>query len=182
MKNTILARRYAKALFALGKQEGKTTEYSEKLTAVAALFADEKAGVEDALTNPLYPMDARLKVMAAIAKSAQADAMLAGFLKLVTEKNRAAILPDIADELRIMADRDQGLSHGVLTSAAPLDKAVVDKARATLEKLTGTKVQLETRVDPALIGGIVARVGDLVLDGSIKTQLEGLKESIKGRD
>lgn len=182
MKNTILARRYAKALFSLGKQEQKTGEYSDKLSAIAALYHDKGAGVQDALSNPLYPMDARKRVMGKIAESVEADTMLTGFLNLVLEKNRAGILPDIADELRILTDLDQNISHGLVISAVPLNDDLLAKTQATLEKLTGAKVLLETKVDPSLIGGIVAKVGDLVLDGSIKTQLIGLKESIKGRD
>ena len=96
MKNTILARRYAKALFSLGKQEGKGEEYSEKLSAIAELFHDEAAGVRDALANPLYPLDMRQQVMVKIAENVQADAMLSGFLTLVVDKNRAAILPGLA--------------------------------------------------------------------------------------
>lgn len=182
MKSTILARRYAKALFSLGKQEEKVEEYSEKLSAIAALYHDESAGIRDALVNPLYPLDARRQVMGRIAETVQADQMLGGFLKLLLEKNRAAILPDIADEMRILADRAQNISHGLVISAVPLGDELLAKTQATLEKLTGTRVLLKTEVDPALIGGIVAKVGDLVLDGSIKTQLNGLKESIKGRE
>ncbi|MGI6639462.1 MAG: F0F1 ATP synthase subunit delta [Desulfobulbus sp.] len=182
MRNTILARRYAKALFSLGKQEGKTEEYSEKLGAIAGLFQDEQAGVQDALVNPLYPLDVRQQVMAKIAETVQADIILSGFLTLVVDKNRAAILPDIADELRIMTDKDRNISHGTVISAVALNKTLLAKVQATLEKLTGTQVILTTEVDPSIIGGIIAKVGDLVLDGSIKTQLNGLKESIKGRE
>lgn len=182
MRNTILARRYAKALFSLGKQESKIEEYSEKLSAIAALFDEDEAGVRDALTNPLYPLDVRQRVMTKIAENVQADTMLSGFLALVVDKNRAAILPEIADELRIMTDKDRNISHGFVISAVPLKKDLLAKVQATLEKLTGTEVLLETKVDPSIIGGIVAKVGDLVLDGSIRTQLNGLKETIKGRD
>ena len=91
MKSTLLARRYAKALFSLGKQEEKVEEYSEKLSAIAALYHDETAGIRDALVNPLYPLDARRQVMGRIAETVQADQMLGGFLKLLLEKNRAEI-------------------------------------------------------------------------------------------
>ncbi len=181
MKQTILARRYTKALFSLGKEQGKAEEYAEKLSEIAALF-EEAEGVADALTNPLYPLEARQKVMAKIAESAGADAILTRFLDLLVEKKRAGILPDIALEMKAMVDREQGISHGSLISAIELDASLLEKIQATLEKITGTKVILETQVDPSIIGGIIAKVGDLVLDGSIKTQLNGLKESIKGRE
>lgn len=181
MRHTILARRYAKALFSLGKEQGKTSDYSEMLTAIASLY-DGENGVGDALNNPLYPLDVRQKVMVKIAESVQADAIMTSFLNLLIEKKRADILPDIASELQVMVDKDQNISHGSIISAIELDQTLLDKIQATLEKLTGNKVILETQVDPSIIGGIIAKVGDLVLDGSIKTQLNGLKESIKGRE
>ena len=151
------------------------------LTAIASLY-DGENGVGDALNNPLYPLDVRQKVMVKIAESVQADAIMTGFLNLLIEKKRADILPDIANELQVMVDKDQNISHGSIISAIELDQTLLDKIQATLEKLTGNKVILETQVDPSIIGGIIAKVGDLVLDGSIKTQLNGLKESIKGRE
>lgn len=182
MRHTILARRYAKALFSLGKEQGKTEEYSRMLNTIAEWYADDAAGISDAVTNPLYPLDVRQKVMAKIAESVQADAIMTSFLNLLIEKKRADILPDIALAMQAMVDKDQNISHGSIVSAIELDQALLEKIQATLEKLTGNKVILETQVDPSIIGGIIAKVGDLVLDGSIKTQLNGLKESIKGRE
>jgi len=180
VRQTILARRYAKALFSLGKEQGKTESYSEALGAIAELYKDES--VENALINPLYPLDARQKVMAKIAELAKADTILTRFLNLLLEKKRADILPDIAHEMQVMVDQEQNISHGSVVSAIELDDALKEKIQQTLEKITGNKVILEVSVDPSIIGGIVAKVGDLVLDGSIKTQLNGLKESIKGRE
>ena len=184
MRQTILARRYAKALFSLGKEQKKkkTEEYNGNLKAIAALYADGAAGVSDAVTNPLYPLDVREKVMVKIAGLVKADAIMTNFLKLLIAKKRADILPDIAEAMQSMVDKDQNISHGTVVSAVEFDDALMAKIQATLEKLTGNKVILETQVDPSIIGGIIAKVGDLVLDGSIKTQLNGLKESIKGRE
>ena len=180
MRQTILARRYAKALFSLGKEDGKNEQYSEVLNAIAELYQDES--VENALVNPLYPVEARQKVMAKIGELAKADAIMTRFLDLLVEKKRADILPDIAAEMRIMVDQEQNISHGSVVSAIELDDALKGKIQQALEKITGNKVILETSVDPSIIGGVIAKVGDLVLDGSIKTQLNGLKESIKGRE
>jgi F-type H+-transporting ATPase subunit delta len=181
VKQTILARRYAKALFSLGKEQDKYESYSEALAAIAALY-DESPEVGDSLTNPLYPLEARQKVMAKIAEVAKADKILTAFLNLLVEKQRADVLPDIAIEMQVMVDQAQNISHGRVVSAIELDSSLQDKIQATLEKITGNKVILETEVDQSIIGGIIAKVGDLVFDGSIKTQLNGLKESIKGRD
>ena len=120
--------------------------------------------------------------MVKLGESVEADAIVTSFLNLLLEKKRAGILPDIAEALQAMVNKDQNISHGAIISAVELDSDLLAKIQATLEKLTGNKVILETQVDPSIIGGIIAKVGDLVLDGSIKTQLNGLKESIKGRE
>ncbi|MFZ5797042.1 MAG: ATP synthase F1 subunit delta [Desulfobulbaceae bacterium] len=181
MRQTILARRYAKALFSLGKQQDKHEAYSQALSAIGDLYT-ESPEVGDALTNPLYPLETRKKVMASIAKAVQGDAILTAFLDLLVERQRADILPDIAHEMQVMVDEAQNISHGTVVSAIALDMTLQEKIQATLEKITGNKVILEAQVDPSIIGGIIAKVGDLVVDGSIRTQLNGLKESIKGRE
>ena len=102
MRHTILARRYAKALFSLGKEQGKTEEYSATLNGIAGLYGEAECGIGDAVANPLYPLDVRQKVMAKIAESVQADAIMTSFLNLLIEKKRADILPDIALEMQVM--------------------------------------------------------------------------------
>ena len=181
MKQTILARRYAKALFAVGKEEDKFEEYNETLQGVAELYVSHSE-VADALTNPLYPLDIRQKVMAGMIASMGVEKIMANFLNLLVEKKRAGILPEVAEEYQSMVDNEKNVSHGSVVSAIELSEALQVKVRATLEKLTGKKVELTTSVDPSIIGGIIAKVGDLELDGSIRTQLASLKDSIKGRE
>lgn len=181
MKQTILARRYAKALFAVGKEEGKFEEYNETLQGVAGLYVSHPE-VVDALTNPLYPLDIRQKVMVGMVESMGVEKIMGNFLNLLVEKKRAMILPEVAEEFQAMVDNEKNVSHGSVVSAIELSEELQDKVRAALEKLTGKKVELTTSVDPSIIGGIIAKVGDLELDGSIRTQLAGLKDSIKGRD
>lgn len=181
MKQTILAKRYARAVFALGKENGAAETYAQTLKAIADLFEQPELGLADALTNPLYPLEVRQKVMAGIAEAAGADALLTSFLHLLVEKKRVSVLPEVANQVRTMLEQEDNISHGFVTTAVELDKPLLDNIRTQLEAITGSKILLETQVDPAIIGGMVAQVGDLVLDGSIRTQLNGLKESIKGR-
>jgi len=181
VKQTILARRYAKALFAVGKENDAYEAYDQTLQGVAGLYTSTPE-VADALTNPLYPIDVRQKVMASLIDSMGVDKVPANFFNLLVEKKRADILPEIAEEFRMMVDEEKNISHGSVTSAVELSDELQAKIKAGLEKLTGKQVELSTSVDPSLIGGIVAKVGDLVLDGSIKTQLAGLKDSIRGRE
>jgi len=181
VKQVILARRYAKALFAVCKENEKFDEYNDALQGLNGVFATDSS-LADSLTNPLYPMDVREKVMEGIVASMGVDKVMGNFLNLLVEKKRAGVLPDIAEEFQIMVDEEKNVSHGSVVSAVELSEELQAKVQATLEKLTGKTVKLTTSVDPSIIGGVVAKVGDLELDGSIRTQLASLKDSIKGRE
>jgi F-type H+-transporting ATPase subunit delta len=181
VKNTVLAKRYAKALFAVGKEGNAFAEFTKTLNAMAELFAGMPE-VADALTNPLYPVEAREKVMEHLLNSMQVTQVLGNFFKLLVQKKRADILPDVAAVFQAMVDAENNMCQGTVVSAMELTPELSAKVKATLEKITGKQVVLTAKVDPSIIGGIVAKVGDLVLDGSIKSQLAGLKESIKGSE
>jgi F-type H+-transporting ATPase subunit delta len=181
VKNTVLAKRYAKALFQVGKEENALDSFNTALAEMAAIYV-QVPEVVDALTNPLYPLEVREKVMDHLLAKLQGSAMVGNFMKLLVQKRRADVLPVIAEVFQAMVDAERNMCRGTVTSAAPLSGALNSKIKATLEKITGKQVLLRTEIDPSIIGGIVAQVGDLVLDGSIKTQLTGLKESIKGSE
>ena len=181
MKNSILANRYAKALFSVAQEENAFDEYAKALHEVASVMMAVPE-VKDGLTNPMYPVDVRCKVMAHIAKTMSASLVVWNFLDLVVRKKRAAFLPEIAEAFQVLIDVQRNICQGTVVSAMPLSAELNAKVQATLEKITGKQVVLSSQVDPSIIGGIVAKVGDLVLDGSIRSQLQGLKESIKGSE
>ncbi len=181
MRNVIVAKRYAKALFAVGKEENALDDFSQALNSLASLF-EAQPEVPDALTNPMYPLEVRTKVMADIAKAMKVSEVMARFLDLLVQKKRADVVPEVAVSFQGLVDEDRNVAHGSVVSASKLSKGLQDKVQAALEKITGKQVVLSTEVDPSIIGGFVAKVGDLVMDGSIKSQLTGLKESIKGSE
>ena len=181
MKNTILANRYAKALFAVAQETDAFDEYNKVLSEVATVFVGQ-AEVKDGLTNPLYPVDVRAKVMDHIIAAAGATGVIKNFLTLVVEKKRAEFLPEIAEAFQALIDAQRNICQGSVVTATEINAELKDKVQATLEKITGKTVVLTTEVDPAIVGGIIAKVGDLILDGSIKSQLQGLKESIQGSE
>ena len=181
MKQTILAKKYAKAIFTIGQEQDTYEEYNEVLQELSELFVKDP-DLADALTNPLYPLDVKEKMMTGIVGSMEVDTVMGNFLNLLVQKKRAEILPEIAESFKIMVDEAKNISHGNVISAIELSDELKSNVQTVLEKLTGKKVELTTSVDPSILGGIIAKVGDLVLDGSIKTQLAGLKDSIKGRE
>jgi len=181
VRQTILAKRYAKALFAVAQEEGNSEAYRETLN-VLGDFLEKYPEAMDALTNLLYPMELKEKVMAQLISELQADQFMSNFLNLVVQKKRADILPEIAAQFQVLVDAEQNVSRGTVITASEITGDLQAKVQKTLENITGKKVILAAEIDPAIIGGIVAKVGDLVMDGSIKTQLAGLNESIKGSE
>jgi F-type H+-transporting ATPase subunit delta len=178
MKNLSIARRYAKALLLIGKTDGKAENYKDELNGFADLVARE-AALDQVINNPLYNADERKKVLEALIAKLNLSAVMSSFLKLLFDKGRFGFLSSIDEFYQKLADDLKGVARASLVSANELSSDTVEKIRKALSKKTGKEIVLDIKTDPTLIGGIVTKIGDLVLDGSIKTQLLNMRESLK---
>jgi F-type H+-transporting ATPase subunit delta len=178
MKNLAIARRYAKALLLIGKEDGQTEKYRQELAGFTGLLAREK-NLEQALINPLYNAAGREKVLKSILAKLALSGVMRSFLNLLFAKGRFAYLGSINDFYQKLADELKNIARASLVSAAELSPETVEKIRKALSKKTGKDIILKVEQDPSLIGGVVTQIGDLVLDGSIKTQLLSMRESLK---
>jgi F-type H+-transporting ATPase subunit delta len=104
---------------------------------------------------------------------------MVNFLRLLVDRQRIGDLPQIARSFRAMVDQQAGRLRATVTSAGPLADDEVARVRDAIARMTGRTVVLESRTDPALIGGVVAQVGATQLDGSLRTQLERMREELK---
>ncbi|MGD2270873.1 MAG: ATP synthase F1 subunit delta [Desulfobacterales bacterium] len=178
MKNLAIARRYAKALLLIGKEDGQAETYRRELEGVASLVENEKA-LQQALTNPLYSTAGRRKVLKAVIQKLDLSKVMTSFLFLLFDKGRIGFIGSINDFYRKLVDELEGVARASLISATELSPETIDKIRTTLSLKTGKDIILEVEQDPGLLGGIITRIGDLVLDGSIKTQLSNMRETLK---
>ena len=178
MKNLIVARRYAKALLIIGKEDGQAETYRDELDGFAKLMAKEKE-LEQAITNPLYAVSGRKKVLEAVIEKVNISKVMESFFLLLFDKRRFGFIHAINDFYQKLADELKGVLRASLVSASKLPSEIVEKIRTTLSKRTGKDIILQVEQDPSLIGGLVSRIGDLVLDGSIKTQLLNMRKSLK---
>lgn len=180
MIDMTVPRRYAKALLTLGKEDGKYLEYGEALKGFAAMLEREPE-LKDVLLNPIFGREDRHKLLLRIIELFKMPPLVANLLKLLFDKHRLGALAGVSQAYQEQVDVVENVSRARVKAAIPLDELTQERLRQTLAKLTGTTVVMEVEEDPSIIGGLVARVGDLVLDGSVRTQLFSLRESlIKG--
>jgi F-type H+-transporting ATPase subunit delta len=178
MKNLAIARRYAKALLLIGQQDGQTEVYRSELQSIAGLVTGDRR-LEQAINNPLYESSARRRVLQSILAKLSLSKAVESFLMLLFEKGRFGFLGAINDFYQKLADELKGVARATLVSASTLSADAVDGIRQALSKRTGRDIILEVKHDPTLIGGVITQIGDLVLDGSIRTQLTNMRESLK---
>ncbi len=178
MKNLAIARRYAKALMLIGKADGQAETYREELNRVAVMVS-QNSNLEQAISNPVYDAAGRKNVLRSVIEQLKMSEVMTSFLLLVFDKGRIGFLESINEFYQKLADDVKGVARASLVSATELSSETIEKIRSTLSQKTGKDIKLEVEQDPSLIGGIVTRIGDLVLDGSIRTQLLNMKESLK---
>lgn len=172
-----VAKRYARALFELATEQGQVEKIGQALDAVATALqqSDELWGVVE---NPKHPLEVKRNVMQAIAERVGAPITVTHALMMLTERRRLRHLRAIADAYQSMAEEKAGRLRAEVVSAAPLPDAYYRELEATLSEVTGRKVTLVRRTDPSLIGGVVAKVGDTVFDGSIRNRLRDIRHQL----
>ena len=173
-----IARRYAKALFSLAVEMRRVEPWSESLQSLNEAV-EGSPDLRDVLSNPVYSREQRRAIVEKLAAALRLDSEPANLLFLLGDRNRLGYLGAIADTFRTLADGHLGRVRARLTSAVPLDASAAQAIADRLSQATKATVLLDREVDPALLGGVVAQVGSLVYDGSVRTQLEDLRRQLK---
>lgn len=171
------ARRYAAAIFEIGKESGTLARLSQDLGDFCA-FYEEHEELRAVLDNPLVPEDQREGLLRELCGRIGTSEVALSTLRLLGRRRRLPALPDIARQLSRLADQDQRLVRVQITSAGPLSDAYLGRLRAELEKATGKTVALTHKQDPSLIAGVVTQIGDQVIDGSVRARLSSFRESL----
>jgi F-type H+-transporting ATPase subunit delta len=173
-----VARRYARALLALGIEEGRHEQLGEELQSVLRLLsANKEAGWM--LENPGYSREQRHAAIDALTGAVRASPVLVNFLRLLVDRQRIADLPQVSRAYSALLDDKVGRIRATVSSAQPLSSDEVQKLREAIAAMTGHTIVLESKTDPQLLGGLVTQVGATMYDGSLKTQLERLRDDLK---
>lgn len=165
------AMRYAQAVIDLAAGEGNFDRWQRDLDGLADLVNDPEAG--GFFANPNISNNEKLSVVGKVLPDLHAEAL--NLVKMLIERRKIAILSDVAALVDEAALASQGIVRVDVTTAEPLDEAGHALVERQLKQLIGKDVQLRTAVDPEIIGGIVARIGDQLIDGSVINQLRNLR-------
>jgi F-type H+-transporting ATPase subunit delta len=167
-------RRYAEAAFQIAREQGTGERWSEGLSLMAAIFSDPEvaAVMQEARISTADKMRLTERALEGV------DPLVLNLARLLVHRGRTALAPQIAEALQELVDAERGIAHAVVTTAVPVSDA---EARALAEKLSdisGRQIVVETQVDEGIIGGLIARIGDRLIDGSTRSQLVALKRRL----
>jgi F-type H+-transporting ATPase subunit delta len=176
MTDRTVAKRYAKALYDIGTEQGKSEIFAENLKELATLLTDHTEVNEMILNQSIQNVEKKDAMSMLIADM---DPMVKNFVNLVLDKNRGDYLLAMCESYMAYLEEKANILHAVVTSAVPLTDEQVGKIEEKFSKLMGQTVKAETFVNASLIGSVQVRIGDTVYDGSIARQLKQLNESLK---
>ena len=172
-----IARRYARGVFAVGEKDGKYRDYLLEMDDMLRLFKKEPR-LGKALMLPILEISRRGELLKDVLKILGTSPSMSNVLTMLLEKNRMEYLAAIRDQYIDLVDEKEGRIKGTLWSAYPVDAAVKGRIEKAMGEKTHKQVVLEALEDKTLIGGMKINIRGTIIDGSVKRQLETLKENI----
>lgn len=170
---------YANGILELARAEGVAERVEDELFEIAQAL-DKSADLRSSLTDPQLPIERKQAVIADLL-GGRASAATIGIVQFIVSQGRISELPEIATALAEKAAETRSKALAEVRSAVPLDDSTIERLAAALSKATGKKVEVKVIVDESVIGGIVARVGDTVIDGSIARRVDSLRQALNTR-
>jgi F-type H+-transporting ATPase subunit delta len=177
MSSRASAARYAKALFDVALKEADPAQLERDLAAFATLLSSS-AELSVALTNPGVPVVKKQSLTDALATRLNVASPVRKLLGLLAERDRLSLVPDLLALYRDRLQDYQQIVRAEVTTAAPLPAERAEQIQARLAQITGQRVDVTASVDPSIIGGMVARIGSTVYDGSVATQLAKIRQRL----
>ena len=171
-----LSRRYTKALFELAQENQQEEVISRELEQFYAAYRNSE--LQEVLTNPAIDADKRNNIHLRVTESQQLSALTTRFLVILLARDRLKYLPEIVSCYRRLLYEARGRVEAKAVGASPLEPAMVDRLRQVLQGIAGKEVVLQQETDPSLIGGVLVELEGKVYDGSVRTQLENMKQRI----
>ena len=178
MSTSALSRRYARALVELGAEQKMVEQYGTELAKVSSLLSGEKL-LRLLMESPTLPMEKKAAIMSDLSTSLKLSGGMKNFIGLLLAKDRLQYVPQIEANYRKFADELSGTVRARIVSARALSVEQQRAIQTGLEKKTGKKIELSVEIDAAQIGGIKAEIAGRVFDGSVRTQLKRIEDTLQ---
>ena len=175
MSQGVIARRYAKALINLAEKDLENT--GKSLTALADVFSNS-AELSEVLSDTKVSSQIKQNVLKEILKKIKVSKLVDTFIRYLLAKRRIVLLPNIERAFNLFLQEKLGRIEAGITVAQEISEVTVGKLEKAISRYSGKEVTVNITIDPAIIGGIVTRIGSVVIDGSIHTQLNQLRQTI----
>ena len=172
-----LSRRYARALFGLALEGHREEEIGQEIDRFVAAYSGSP--LPTVLTNPAFSLARRKNIVVELSRGLQLSPLALHFLLLLLERDRLTYLPSITSRYRRLLDEKKGRVQARVVSPRPLETATLQRLGEVLAKVSGKEVVLKQESDPGMIGGVVLQLEGKVYDGSVRTQIEKMKERIE---
>lgn len=174
MISTISARRYAQAIFQIAQAKNNLDEWKKELRKLAEVTKDREA--MDLIDHPKVAFNLKAELIKQRLNTT--NELVLNLCNLLILKGRLKNAEQIADEYESLLDTQRGIKHAVVTTAVAVDETEKQKITSQLEKITGKKVTVKLQVNPNIIGGMVARIEDTLIDGSVRNRLDLLRRDL----
>ncbi|ORJ58263.1 ATP synthase F1 subunit delta [Geothermobacter hydrogeniphilus] len=178
MSTSAIAKRYARALVGIAAEQQTVEQYGSELGRVREAFGVEKY-LRLILESPTFPLNKKAAILNDLMELLELSEGMRAFLGLLLEKDRLQYLAQIERDYSRLADEMAGLVRAAVTASRELDVKQQQAIKAGLEQQTGKQVELSIAVDEELIGGLQVEIGGRLFDGSLKTQLKRIEDTLK---
>jgi len=172
-----VAERYGRAIFELGLESGQLPQLTEQLRSLATLYRENKE-LRSTLEDPVRSEVSQKALVDELSVKLALSPHAKNTLLMLAQRRRLGALPEIAARLATLADEKSGILRVTLTSAEPLAQDYASQLISQLEQSTGRRVVVEKKVDPTLIAGVIASIGDNTIDGSLSGRLREMEHQL----
>ena len=171
-----ISRRYSKAIFQLAREQRQEEAIGQEIEQFLSAYTG--SALQTVLNNPAFGIESRKKILVGVTRSLQLSPLSIHFLSILLERDRLTYLPSIAAYYRRLLNESKGRVEGTVVAASPLDAAMLERLSETLRGISRKEVILHEKTNPALLGGLLVELEGKIYDGSVRTQLEQMKQRI----
>lgn len=177
MRASSIAERYARALLEIGVERKNYEQLGRELDRVVALFVHDD--LKQLFRNPKFGAEQRKAVLGDLLKRVMVSPISRNFMLLLVDRGRIGILPEIAETYHTLADAVSDRVRARVTVVSKMPATELNRLKTILQNATGKKVVIEQEIDESILGGVITRIGGRIYDGSVRTQLETIRNQIK---